>query len=156
MNQNHNFYLSLARILDYVSTSEDEQNQVQANLKFIRDELLQLSAPRELTADMESELEQVLKMERKVKDMYRCLSNKKAATYIKNLIPDANANKSIKTKLNDVAKELAAMSKIEFDERKCRSFKSISKWFDDNWDTIEPFANELVIIDCSKKVCEEE
>lgn len=151
MTPNQNLYASLSRVLHYISTSEDGQQQAYAGLKFIRDELAELSKPRELSSDAAAQMERILKREQKVRSLRDALSSRAAEEYVRGLIPDSCCSRSAAEKLSDVARELSARAKVPFDEAKCRTFLSVAKWFDDNWDAVEPFSRELVIVDCSKR-----
>ena len=155
MLQSSTFFSSVTKIVELLSTNPELSLQISGQLHSLRQDLEDYhvndqsgfigeiraptssgSAPHE---DM-SPAEKRLLAETKEK-----MTNHSALDFLEKMINDDNLSTH---KLRLLAVIIAGRCGIEIDGQQFKSIDLIFKWFDDNWDIIEPFTDNLLVVNC--------
>ena len=142
---NQAFFSVITRIIEMASTNEQERKQLQINLQALRDDLISINQQEPHSTAFELQVVPSEK-EQYIQELQENMTNQGAFHYLQKILPD---NLSRSNKLAEVAKALSSMSNVPYSSDQFNTFQGIYSWIDSNWEVLEPFTGDLMIIDCS-------
>ena len=134
--------------MEMISINKEDEKQIQDDLKIVRDFLLTVKNQKNTINPTHIEPVSLTPREQAIQEMQNYMNNQKAIDYIVRILPD---NFPQISKLSEIVKALANLSNTAFTPNQFKTFQGIYQWVDNFWENIEPFASELMIIDCSTK-----
>lgn len=156
MNQNSSFYPTVTRILELISSNNEIASQIHPHLLALKEELEALPLQDNLfdvnnnqDGNLTAAIEELNPNDRQLlADVKETMVNQGALQFLERI---RSENHLTIEKLKQLAVTVANKCGIQTDSQQFRSIDNIYRWFDDNWDQIEPFSLNMLIVICDSK-----
>lgn len=156
MNQNSSFYPTVTRILELISSNNEVASQLHPHLLSLKEELEGLPLQENLfdvnanqDGGLASSVDELNPHDRQLlAEVKETMVNQSAVQFLEQNRSDYHLTIE---KLRQLSVTIANKCGIQTDSQQFKTIDNIYRWFDDNWDQIEPFTQNMLIVCCDSK-----
>ena len=156
MNQNSSFYPTVTRVLELISSNNEIASQIHPHLLSLKEELQGFPIHDNLFDVNNNQegglipgIDELNSNDRQLlAEAKEAMVNQNALQFLEKI---RSENHFTIEKMKQLSVTIANKCGIQTDSQQFRSIDGIYRWFDNNWDQIEPFTQNLLIVNCDNK-----
>lgn len=156
MNQSSPFYPTITRVLELISSNNEVAGQIHPHLLSLKEELQGFPLQDNIFDINNNQdggnianVDELSPNDRRIlAEVKETMTNQYAIQFLERVRLE---NHLTVEKMRQLSVTIANKCGIQTDSQQFRSIENIYRWFDDNWEQIEPFTSNMQIVNCDSK-----